>query len=55
MTLDRSLEQLESDDGAESGSATDSSTTSRSPAASELAHHGLAVSEWERRRYLELT
>jgi len=55
LTLDRSLEALESDDVLHGYLGKELVDHFAIAGRSELAHHGLAVSEWERARYLELT
>ena len=55
MTLDRSLEALKKDEVLKRYLGTDLVDHFAIAGRAELAHHGLAVSEWERRRYLELT
>jgi glutamine synthetase len=55
LTLDRSLEALESDDVLPRYLGPDLVGHYAIAGRAELAHHGLAVSEWERARYLELT
>jgi glutamine synthetase len=55
LTLDRSLEALERDDVLAGYLGTELVDHYAIAGRSELAHHGLAVSAWERQRYLELT
>ena len=55
MTLDRSLEALETDKVLHGCLGTELVDHFAIAGRAELAHHGLAVSEWERARYLELS
>ena len=55
LTLDRALEALEADTVLRERMGPELVSHFAITGRAELEHHGLAVTEWERRRYLELT
>ena len=55
LTLDRSLDQLEADTILHEWMGAELVDHFTICGRAELEHHGLAVTEWERQRYLELT
>ena len=55
LTLDRSIEALEADTILHERMGPELVSHYAVAGRAELEHHGLAVTEWERRRYLELT